>query len=204
LSLNETQNSELRREDWETPDGLFGYLNLVFDFWVDLAASPENSKCKLFLTESMTEEETLSVRRKVGSNWAFVNPPYKSTSNKMRTEMERAFSWDSVVGLIPAALCNEWFKPIYTRCSDIFLLGRIPFKGASAGAKFDVCLVVRDVFKKLTEGQNDSLVGISKKHIRLDGQVGGRPERELLLRLCREATYVGNRSDFKDGRRGVI
>jgi len=204
MALNETQDSELRREDWETPDGLYSYLNLAFEFWVDLAASSKNTKCELFLSEFMSEEDILKVRRKVGPNWAFVNPPYKPTGNKMRAEMERVFSWDSVVGLIPAALCNEWFKPVMLKCSDVFLLGRIPFKGASAGAKFDVCLAVRDVFRRLTEGQKDALVSISKKHIRLDGQVGGRPERELLLRLCREATYVGDRSDFANGGRGVI
>lgn len=204
MALNETQNPELRREDWETPDGLYDYLNLAFDFRVDLAASPENTKCKLFLTESMSEEDIFRIRRKVGARWAFTNPPYKQKGNEMRAEMERVFTWDSVVGLIPAALCNEWFKPIYTRCSDIFLLGRIPFKGASAGAKFDVCLVVRDVYRKLTEGQKDVMVSICKKHIRLDGQIGGRPERELLLRLCREDMYVGDRSDCEAGGGGVL
>ena len=42
---------EVRRDDWETPKGLFDYLDSRFDFEIDAAASKENALLSAFWTE---------------------------------------------------------------------------------------------------------------------------------------------------------
>lgn len=194
MAQNETQNPLRRREDWETPTGLYEYLDSRFSFAIDLAATGENSKAPLYISKETTDEEQIALRRMVGPRWAFTNPPYKERGSGMLLEMERIFSWDRVVALIPAGLCNVWFSPVYKLCKDVFLLGRIPFEGASAGAKFDVCLAIRDVYGGLPDDLVKFLERISRKHIPINGAVGGKEERKLLLSLCREGFDVSDSS----------
>ena len=44
---------ESNKQDWETPQWLFDLLDAEFLFYIDLAASESNTKCRAFMTDAL-------------------------------------------------------------------------------------------------------------------------------------------------------
>jgi phage N-6-adenine-methyltransferase len=181
------KNMETRKETWETPTGLFAYLDAFFQFEADIAASAENRKCRKFIS---SESNGLEIEESIDStsvSWVFANPPYKPTSSAMTAELRRIFNWKNVVALIPAAFANRWFEVAFRECQDFFIVGRVQFTGAEYPTKFDLCLAVKSSTVKLTDEVRSALNLISVVSF-CYGQaplVGGAESRARFLDICR-------------------
>lgn len=134
------------KNDWETPDDLFQTLNEVFDFSLDCAASPHNTKCLYARTSASSKEWTAE-----GETALWLNPPYSpsklckelcsDTILKAKTENIPA------VLLIPARTDTVlWQKTIFKECKYVFFFsGRIKFVGGQHTATFPSALCITDM-----------------------------------------------------------
>lgn len=64
-----------KRDDHETPEWLFDYLDKIFHFDMDVCASQENAKCKRFLTKS-NDFLGSDLLMYCPLNCFWMNPPY--------------------------------------------------------------------------------------------------------------------------------
>jgi site-specific DNA-methyltransferase (adenine-specific) len=133
-----TSNSD----EWETPDEVYTYLNSVYNFDLDVAASDTNHLCPTYFSES---NSALSQPWKCNS--AFCNPPYSR-------KLQRAFiikaiaevskgNANQVVFLLPARLDTvNWHDYLFPHASEVwFIRGRLKFSNSGA-APFPSCVVV--------------------------------------------------------------
>lgn len=134
-------------EKWRTPKYVFDYFNKEYNFNFDAAASPQNAKCKNFLSQSDNALET---------NWCrsgrriWLNPPY---SRQMGVWIEKAYK-ESEKGCLVACLIFArtdtawWHDIVMKKAWKIhFIRGRIRFLSSKDGKAGDAapapsCLVV--------------------------------------------------------------
>lgn len=64
------------KDDWETPQGIFDELNAEFNFDIDVAASRNNAKCKVYFDEEYTD-----TFNQIWSGVCWLNPPYSRPEN---------------------------------------------------------------------------------------------------------------------------
>ena len=140
----EIRRSSSTRNDWETPQWLFDILNEEFNFTLDAAASPLNTKCKVFITK---EQNALDPRNSwlVGPNESiWLNPPYGGR------DLQRWIARCSQVGtlvvaLLPVATGTLWFRDVFYTASEIrFITGRVNFVGSTSGNTSDSMIVIWD------------------------------------------------------------
>ena len=131
-----------QKQQWETPDELFNYLNRIYSFDFDLASSSTNTKCKNFFSK---EEDALS-QKWVGVCW--LNPPYGDKKSKLSDWVKKAFDETNnkncvVVMLIPARTNTNWWHDYCMQSQEvIFIKGRPKFKGCIHGLPQPLALVV--------------------------------------------------------------
>ncbi len=135
-------------DEWETPQKLFADLDREFGFALDVCATKENTKCKVWYTE---EQNALN-RNWIATGPAWMNPPYGRQIGqwiaKAKGESGRGVT---VVCLLPARTDTRWFhdhcwnierdKP-RTNVEVRFLKGRLKFGTAKAGAPFPSMVVI--------------------------------------------------------------
>jgi site-specific DNA-methyltransferase (adenine-specific) len=144
------------KDEWETPDWLFVFLDREFDFRVDAAARKHNTKTGLYF------EDALSV------DWAhqgginpsyFLNPPYSAgnISRFMKKAYEESLKGAVVVCLVPVASDTAWWHTYVMKADEIrFIKGRVKFIGYDEQGKpirnsptFSSCVVIfREMYKK--------------------------------------------------------
>ena len=157
--LQSEKQKSLRKEDWETPDGLYNPLHEVFGFTIDLAASEENTKTGYYVDEKLdftrqSLKDILVLKTDIPGEvqnvnlselrdqWCWCNPPYKKKG--LGIWVEKLCAIPNVVALLPASLCTDWFLPIYSNFNYICLIaGRVVFKGAPSTAPFESVLVIK-------------------------------------------------------------
>lgn len=112
-------------DDWETPRWLFGSLDAVFHFTLDVAASHDNAKCETYYT-------TLSdgLAQDWGDNVCWMNPPYGREIGKwIRKAWESSQAGATVVCLVPARTDTAWWHEYVERAAEKqFLRGRVRFE----------------------------------------------------------------------------
>lgn len=124
-------------DDWATPQDVFDSINKVFQFSLDVCASPKNAKCDEFYT---VVEDGLK-QPWFGSVW--MNPPYGRTIGLwMKKAYESSNAGATVVCLIPARTDTRWWHEYAMRGEIVFLRGRLKFGGAKTNAPFPSALVV--------------------------------------------------------------
>lgn len=125
---------------WATPQSLFNELNERFGFTLDVCASHDNAKCKVYYTK---EQDGLSQE---WSGVCWMNPPYGRTIGQwVKKAYETAKEGHTVVALLPARTDTRWFHDwIYTKSNTSveFLKGRVKFGKAKWGAPFPSMVVV--------------------------------------------------------------
>ena len=130
-----------RRLDWGTPQWLFDALNEEFNFTLDAAASPENAKCPIFLTE---EDDALEYPW--SEHRVFLNPPYgRDIGRWMAHSAEMAVGYNTlVVVLIHARTDTKWWHScVMPFASELrFVPGRVRFEGAPSSSPFPSVVVV--------------------------------------------------------------
>lgn len=128
--------------DWETPDDLFRYLNSIFRFCVDLAASRDNAKCQRFV-----DEETDSL----GIDWGgfrgqtcWLNPPYgKALGRWMHKCVEAQGRGVTIVALVPVRTDTKWWnESVKGHAVVLPIQGRIKFKGGASCAPFPSAILI--------------------------------------------------------------
>lgn len=141
-------------DEWETPQAFFDALNAEFHFDIDVAASDENKKCDIYLTEGMDA---------LAQNWdagmegrgtvCWMNPPYsRGLQGRFiaKAAMER-LNGVTTVALLPARTDTKAFHAsIYDVANwrardgvEIRLLkGRLKFGGCANSAPFPSMVVV--------------------------------------------------------------
>lgn len=154
--------------EWETPDALFDELNAEFKFVLDAAASHENRKCDVYITEGGVHEIVdgkmlwTSWADGLTANWygiaeavtgqpfpaVWLNPPYSRDVGKWVAKCyEESRKGCIVVALLAARTDTKWFHEfIYNKPKhDVevrFIKGRLRFKGAKGPAPFPSMIVI--------------------------------------------------------------
>ena len=138
------------RGDWATPPDFFDKLDAEFHFTLDVCASPNNNKCKRFLTKEQNgliqDWARLAAQGGTGRHRAargacFMNPPYGSEISAWVKKASE--SGCLVVGLLPARTDTRWFHNyVYGKAEIRFVKGRIRFVGAKSGAPFPSMIAI--------------------------------------------------------------
>lgn len=129
-------------QDWETPTPLFNYLNDLFLFDIDLAASDQNKKCSVFFSES---DDSMKQEWK-GHCW--LNPPYGSKGHKLKDWVIKAWNESrkkncTVVLLIPTRTNTEWWHDYCMKACEIcFIRGRPRFNNSTHGLPQPLAIIV--------------------------------------------------------------
>lgn len=129
------------RLDWATPQGFFDLVAEEFDFTLDAAASPHNTKvADAYYTE---DEDALTLPWE-GVVWC--NPPYGRGIGKwVQKGYEEAQKGALVAMLIPARTDTSWWHEYVMRAHEVRLVrGRLVFgQGeATSNAPFPCALVI--------------------------------------------------------------
>jgi len=128
-----------RSEEWETPNYVYLPLNSEFKFQVDVCATTENAKCKIYFDKSVDG---------LKSEWSpfrcWMNPPYGREISKW---MKKAFTESQrgalVVCLIPSRTDTKWWHNWVMKSSEVrFVSGRINFSTSKNSAPFPSCIVI--------------------------------------------------------------
>lgn len=120
-----------------TPQGFFDYYNSIYNFTLDVCASPENAKCENYFTEV---DNGLS-RDWVGNCW--MNPPYgREIIDWMQKAHESSLSGATVVCLVPARTDTKWWHEYAMRGQIEFIRGRLKFGDAKNSAPFPSAVVI--------------------------------------------------------------
>ena len=92
-------------DDWATPDAFFAALNAEFAFGLDAAASPDNAKLPVYLTDALQVDwGALSGHRAV---WC--NPPYSRCREFIAKASLEASRGLTVVCLVPSRTDTRWW-----------------------------------------------------------------------------------------------
>lgn len=135
-----------RTEEWGTPDYVFLPLNKEFDFQVDVCATSENTKCKVFFNKSVD-----GLKREWSPFRCWMNPPYgKSISKWMKKAFEESQRGALVVSLIPSRTDTRWWHEWVMKSAEVrFISGRVNFSNQSAkgqnskqSAPFPSCIAI--------------------------------------------------------------
>lgn len=146
-----------KKDDWETPQELFDYLDGLYQFELDVCASEYNAKCDHFFTKEKSCLDCENWSNKVfGHNGIFMNPPYGREIGKF---VKKAYEQSDkclgpIVCLLPARTDTNWFHDYCKFADEIFFLrGRLKFSGCRNSAPFPSMVVV---FRNALERKNQN------------------------------------------------
>ncbi|RKE92632.1 phage N-6-adenine-methyltransferase [Xenorhabdus ehlersii] len=161
------------RDLWQTPLPLFLALNLEFGFYLDAAASTQNTLCAHYLTERDNALECDWVS--YGSIWC--NPPYSNITpwvEKAAIECQKQLQ--PIVMLVPADTSVGWFKLALETVDEVRLItgGRVQFipveqRKRNSNTKGSMFLIWRSFItprKLITTVDKEHLFNIGNNEIR--------------------------------------
>lgn len=139
-----------KSDEWATPQETFDALDLEFCFEIDLAATPDNTKCGMWFTKEM---DALSRDWAAHADRGWLNPPYSrglcaKFIAKAAAERRKGFL---TVMLLPARTDTKAFHAhIYDAetwqaregVEIRFLPGRLKFGGCKDAAPFPSMVVI--------------------------------------------------------------
>lgn len=128
--------------EWVTPQYLFDYLNRIFNFEVDAAATKENTKCPIFF-----DKETNGLYQKWDKT-TWCNPPYDRNLFAWVYHAEKNHYWhnNTIVMLIPARTDTKYFHyAVKHGAKIVFIKGRLKFSNSNNYAPFPSMLVIFDM-----------------------------------------------------------
>jgi phage N-6-adenine-methyltransferase len=127
-------------EEWATPQEFFDALNEEFGFTLDVAASPENRKCRRYFCKGLLDGLKASWYREV----CWMNPPYGRTIGQWMKKAydESRTNGATVVCLIPARTDTAWWHDYAAKGEVRFIRGRLKFGGHKNSAPFPSAVVI--------------------------------------------------------------
>lgn len=115
---------------WQTPQYIFDWLNVEFDFLLDGACNANNCKC-IF---GFTEDQNSLICNWASYNRVWLNPPYSDPLPWVKKAYEESQKGCTVVCLLPADISTKWFHEWVIGKAEIrFVQGRISFDNPVAG-----------------------------------------------------------------------
>lgn len=132
------------KDDWETPDDLFGTYDATYHFGLDAAANGGNHKCERWFGPGGMVDDAFGVPW-TGFGNVWLNPPY---SRGLQSKFVRKAAAEAltklmcVVCLLPARTDTKLFHEVIKYGEVTFLKGRVKFKGAPSHAPFPSMIVV--------------------------------------------------------------
>lgn len=128
-----------RSEEWGTPQHVFRPLHSEFRFQVDVCATSENAKCKVFFDKSVN-----GLDREWSPFRCWMNPPYGGQiSNWVKKAFLESQRGALVVCLVPARTDTQWWHTWVMKAAEIrFVAGRIAFGDGKQSAPFPSCIAV--------------------------------------------------------------
>ena len=122
-----TSNTPPESKDyWSTPQWLYNWLDSIFHFEIDLAASADNAKHKVFYTEedNAHHQHWNDYGRKIG----FLNCPYSDTKPWIQDAVDMQEVNFTTVMVLPTPNGEKQYKNVLMYASEIiFINGRIAF-----------------------------------------------------------------------------
>lgn len=140
--MSKLNNSLFSSKDmtWATPQDLFNKLNDVFNFNLDVCATPETAKCEKYFTPE------IDGLKQEWSGTCWMNPPYGREQIKWieKAKDDVNINYSTIVCLIPARPDTKvWQNIIFKNAKVIcFIKGRLKFGGSKDSAPFPSALVV--------------------------------------------------------------
>lgn len=123
---------------WETPQWFFAALDNEFHFTLDVCASMDNRKCKVFYS---IHQDAFRLQWR-GTCW--MNSPYGRGIGRWLEKAKRSAVENdaTVVCLVPSRTDTAWWFD-HARFGEVrFLKGRLKFKGAPTSAPFPSALII--------------------------------------------------------------
>lgn len=123
---------------WETPKWFFAALDSEFRFTLDVCASMDNRKCKVFYS---IHQDAFRLQWR-GTCW--MNSPYGRDIGRWmaKAKVSALENNATVVCLVPARCDTNWWFD-HARFGEVrFLKGRLKFEGAPSAAPFPSALVI--------------------------------------------------------------
>lgn len=117
--------AELTRSDWETPQAVFDWLDRLFRFDCDAAASYANRKVGNHIN---VEADALSVPWEEYGTRFFCNPPYGDLGKWIGKFTVEAKTADIIVALLPANTDTLWFHRVNETANTWLLTKRLAFE----------------------------------------------------------------------------
>lgn len=120
-----------------TPQEFFDKLDLEFNFTLDVCATSDNAKCKIYYTK---QEDGL-MQPWHGIVW--MNPPYGREIGRWMEKANKATrEGATVVCLVPARTDTKWWHECAIQHEVRFIRGRLKFGGAKNSAPFPSAVIV--------------------------------------------------------------
>ena len=132
--------------DWFTPEDLFAEISEKYGpFDLDVAATPENTKCERFYTE----EEDGRLQPWDGRVWC--NPPYRNLISWVTKAWEETSTGRCPIAvlLLPAQTSTDWFHDYALPLAELYWIRRKRKFGGAKGRGTVSSLVV--VFRSFEE-----------------------------------------------------
>ncbi|MCP4985514.1 MAG: phage N-6-adenine-methyltransferase [Colwellia sp.] len=114
------------RDYWSTPQYIYDWLDSIYHFDIDLAASKDNAKHEVYYSEKYNALSRDWCSH--GRNTGFLNPPYSDISpwvNQAIIMQSRGFT---SVMVIPTPNGESYYEAIFDEAEEIiFINGRLSF-----------------------------------------------------------------------------
>lgn len=140
-------------DEWETPQGLYDELYREFQMNYDVAASPENYKCRRYMTaaENALDWSWAGLTTINGPTVAWCNPPYSQAGKFIAKAAEERCKGVLTVMLIPSRTdTRAWHAHIWDAQKHQprpgveirFIKGRLKFGNSENSAPFPSVVIV--------------------------------------------------------------
>ncbi len=121
-----------------TPQEFFEGFNFQYGFTLDVCATKENAKCKIFF-----DVKRNGLIQNWGENICWMNPPYGRTIGLwMRKAYLASTKGATVVCLVPSRTDTNWWHDWAMKGKIEFIRGRLKFGNAKNTAPFPSAVVV--------------------------------------------------------------
>lgn len=125
-------------DEWETPQNLFEYLDLEFNFDIDVCANADNHKCKVYFDKDID-----GLSQDWGCRTCWMNPPYGREIGKwVKKAADTAMGGGVVVALLPVRTDTRWWEYVMKASELRFIRGRVKFGNAKVGAPFPSVIAI--------------------------------------------------------------
>ncbi len=144
------------RQHWSTPDNFYNAANTLFDFQIDLAATAENTKCPLFISEQQDSlaQDTVWIPKRTPTGSiilrCWLNPPFKNIKDWIcKAYNEAQKDPDALICVLcRVAPSAKWWMEYVTKAHQVLLIGgkRVQFEPPEGVKKSsnpqECCLVI--------------------------------------------------------------